>query len=253
MSRAAADGEAKARTARLREIKAELAATLGYTPEQIVGAVKDRLNVAATLRLQHELVTARLLAGYQIGTDELLRLSDSVGSVLPKPAPQGLVIRFVGGDEDRSRIDGMSDERLEALTSLLGKIDGKAPLSSETVSAVVSELQAENAKLRSEVEPLRAEVADLQKQVSQLRASVGAPLIERAAPPADVSHGELLPPAPSAAPRRGLPKPEFSDAYEMLASANAGLGLPPCPAAPRSNVYLEFDALDEFGRRIKQT
>jgi hypothetical protein len=57
---------------------------------------------------------------------------------------------------------------------------------------------------------------------------------------------------PTAAPRRA-PRPEFSDAYELLASTNASLGLPPCPAAPRSGVYLEPDAVDGFGRRIKQT
>jgi hypothetical protein len=75
----------------------------------------------------------------------------------------------------------MSVERLEALTNLLGMIDGKAPLSSEATPVVIAELQAENARLRSEVEPLRAEVADLQKQMSQLRASMGVPQIERAA------------------------------------------------------------------------
>jgi hypothetical protein len=101
-----------------------------------------------------------------------------------------------------------------ALLNLLGMIDGKAPLSSETAAAVVSELQAENAKLRSEVEPLRAEIADLQKQMSQLRASMGVPQTKRAGQPVEQ-------PAPSPP----LPPNVVSFAEHSAAEAIPGMGM----------------------------
>jgi hypothetical protein len=39
-----------------------------------------------------------LLAGHQVGTDELLRVSDGIASILPKPPPPALEIRFADGD-----------------------------------------------------------------------------------------------------------------------------------------------------------
>jgi hypothetical protein len=105
-----------------------------------------------------------------------------------------------------------------------------------------------------QITSLAKQLDKVEQQVRELRSENA--LLKRGAPPSpDVV---TLPPSeyanvvPTAAPRRA-PKPEFSDAYEMLASANAGLGLPSCPAAPRSGAYLPPDQFDQFGRRVKQT
>jgi hypothetical protein len=105
----AEDGEAKARAARLRELKDELATTLGYAPDQITGATKDRLNMAAALKLQHELCVAKLLHGGQLNTDELLRLTESVAALLPK-APWRADVRFI--DNGLTEVAALS-ERLD--------------------------------------------------------------------------------------------------------------------------------------------
>jgi hypothetical protein len=218
-----------------------MAAALGYGAEPADAAMRERLELASLLKLQHEVTASRLLGGAVIGTDELIKLTETIATMLPKPAPQGLVIRFVGGAEDSSRIDSMSDERLEALTSLLERIDGKAPLSAETTAVVIAELQAENAKLRSKVEPLQKQVSGLTEQIQQLRrgsSEQGEAEITRHGPP--VSHGEVLPPAPT----RALPRPvEHADAYATLAALNAGFN--PSP-------YVEPDRFDKFGRRLDE-
>jgi hypothetical protein len=104
--------EAKARGTRLREIRTELAATLGYSPDQVAGVVKERIALAATLRLQHELTTTRLLAGQMIGTDELVKLTDAIAAVLPPPVTPPLEVRFVDSDGNGNPGVGGEEQRL---------------------------------------------------------------------------------------------------------------------------------------------
>jgi hypothetical protein len=118
---AAANSEFKVRAARLREIRAELQQALNYTDEQVVGPVKERIALAAALRLQHEIEMARMLQGLPVATDALVRLSESIASILPKPATPPLEIRFVDGDPSKG---GRNEEmRLnERIKELEGKL-----------------------------------------------------------------------------------------------------------------------------------
>jgi hypothetical protein len=229
----------QSRAARLGELQAEIAKAAGHDSiEAMSGADRQRVEQTALLRLQHEVTAAKLVAGGDVATGELLAINDAITRTLPPAAPQALTIRFVGGSEDRSRVDGMSDERLEALMDLLGRIDGKAPLSAETTAAVVSELQAENVKLRSEVEPLRAENKGLSEQVEQLRRGVSD---QNAAVRPSLSHHEVLP------PRRALLPPSPSSPWGALDFGPVG---PSSPGIAHGSEYLPPDRVDANGKRI---
>jgi hypothetical protein len=86
----------KARAARLADIKRQLAADLGHdTIEAVTGPARERLELGALLRLQHETVAARLVEGGAVGTDELIRLSEAIAVILPPPKWEPPVIRFI--------------------------------------------------------------------------------------------------------------------------------------------------------------
>jgi hypothetical protein len=90
-------GEAKARAARLKEIRAEMARAAGHSGE-LPSDVRERLFLASAMKLQFEMLTIDIVNGQRVDADMMLRLSAGIASVLPKPVPQRLEIVFVDGD-----------------------------------------------------------------------------------------------------------------------------------------------------------
>jgi hypothetical protein len=84
------------RANRLAEIRREIAADLGHdTIEAVTGPAREQLELGALLRLQQETVAARLVEGGSVGTDELIKLSEAIAAILPKPQWKPPPIRFI--------------------------------------------------------------------------------------------------------------------------------------------------------------
>jgi hypothetical protein len=124
--KAATNSEFKVRAARLHEIRAELQQVLNYTDEQVIGAVKERIALAAALRLQHEIEMARMLQGLPVATDALVKLTESIASILPKPASPPMVVTLVNCWDAalRSAIDAAApgDKARTALEGALSRL-----------------------------------------------------------------------------------------------------------------------------------
>ena len=217
------------RAQRLAELQGETAKAAGYAGiAEMVGADRQRAEQVALLRLQFECAAARLVNNGDLVTSELIQLSQAIDAMLPKPAPQKLIIEFADSFDDRI-------ERL--LKELQPELAG---------SEVIRELSSRITELEAQNKSLTEQVASAQREIERLRRGPEQPAAENSHSRPPLSHHEVLPPLRAApAPRDGSPRAAFAD-------LNAGFG-PQCPAAARSNVYLEPDAVDGFGRRIKQT
>jgi hypothetical protein len=80
------DKAASDRTRRLIELQRELATAAGFDPAALAPDQRIRTEHAALMLLQRETLTARMIAGHDVDTAELVRINDALVGLLPQAA-----------------------------------------------------------------------------------------------------------------------------------------------------------------------
>jgi hypothetical protein len=147
---------ASSRAARLNAIKAELMADHGYTADNISRTDRERIEHAALLKLQHEIVSGKLVEGGSVGTDELVRLTEAINAMLPAKVPKPIVVEYCDDFTEtlRSMIEGAGKEGLATeidskLAARVSEMEGEIV----QLNRVITELRAETERIRARAEP----------------------------------------------------------------------------------------------------
>jgi hypothetical protein len=94
----------QSRAHRLAELRDEIARAAGSGAfADMAGPDRQRAEQAALLKLQFEVVAARLVSGGDLATNELIQLNEAIAGMMPPKRVEPLVVRFVGGDPGEGR------------------------------------------------------------------------------------------------------------------------------------------------------
>jgi hypothetical protein len=216
---------ASSRAARLAAIKAELMADHGYTADNISRTDRERIEHAALLKLQHEIVSGKLVEGGSVGTDELVKLTEAINAMLPTKQPKPVVVEYVDS----------FDIKLEALLKTLAPELVKDALVAE-LSQRITGLETENDVLKAEIQRLRRYAESRSDKQSDSSDNVTA------------SEPKAVPPPPLS-----VVKPKQSDGHFMQ-FALENMRAERNPAAASGPEYNTGPAwrFDEQGRRLDE-
>jgi hypothetical protein len=122
----------------LAELQGEVAKDAGYASiADMVGGDRQRAEQVALLKLQHEVCAARLVAGGELVTNELIALNDAIARTLPAATARPLTI------PDIVLVDGFSFELKRAIDACKDGDDiGRVALA--MANDRIAELEAEN-------------------------------------------------------------------------------------------------------------
>ena len=80
---------------RLEQLRKEAAERLRLPVEH------DKVQLLAALRLNHETLVEKLVAGNSVNPDQLLALSEAIDKLTPELPPQKITVEFVEGPIER--------------------------------------------------------------------------------------------------------------------------------------------------------
>jgi hypothetical protein len=206
------DSNAKDRAERLATLRREATEAIGCG-EAPSAADAHQIEQIALLKLAHEAIAARLVAGGTIDSTELIQLNEAVSALLPAPSnrgPKAIAVTFVDAFDvklERLLQATHPDMARDVLVKeLSGRITELEPLERR-----VDELRAENERLQRAVADLTAE----------LRALRGEPVDDGAR---SVPDQDILPP-----PQRKLPPPPPERTWDpSLQIVSRSQGAPGC-------------------------
>jgi hypothetical protein len=100
---------------RLLELRREIAIARGHDPDNLTPDVRELVNRIATLKLVYEIETTKLVAGEDVDSGNLLKLTESLTTLLPPPPPKvnAITIKYVDSDGDGRPGTGGEEQRLQ--------------------------------------------------------------------------------------------------------------------------------------------
>jgi hypothetical protein len=209
----------------LAELQDEIAKAGGHTSieDMGVGADRQRAEQAALLRLQHEVVAAKLVSGGSLATNELIQLSAAITATLPPAVVKPMEVILV---------DGVSHELKRAIDA--AGPDDVARVALEMANDRIVTLETENKGMVEKIDRLEREQRCL-VEASQPRQDP-APLVRR---------GDNVVPISSASSTGGFD-------WVALSAMNSGASgpyLPPDPVDPKTGRRLDADGLPASRRK----
>jgi hypothetical protein len=111
----------QSRAQRLAELRDEIARTAGYDSfTDMSGPDRQRAEQAALLKLQHEICAAKLVAGGELVTNELIALNAAIAATLPAVKAKPIQVEFIRGPDPEATLKARIAE-LEAQVRELAK------------------------------------------------------------------------------------------------------------------------------------